>query len=70
MRKVDWVFGYLGVWVFAETLNTHPPVSLMIFQASWRLFCGSGFPAATIEAESLPQQASLLANNAPGVMAR
>jgi hypothetical protein len=25
----------------------------MSFQVSWLLFCGSGFPAATIEAESL-----------------
>jgi hypothetical protein len=33
-------------------------------------FCGSGFPAATIEAESLPQKASLLAYNAPGVKAK
>jgi hypothetical protein len=38
---------------------------------NWIVFCGSGFPAATIEAESLSHKNNLLADNlTPGVMAR
>jgi hypothetical protein len=42
----------------------------LFFQASWHFFCGSGFPAARIEAESLPQRTSWLADKvAPSAMA-
>jgi hypothetical protein len=41
-----------------------------VFQVRWRLFCGSGFPAATIEAESLShKKTSLLADKVPAVTA-
>jgi hypothetical protein len=41
------------------------------FEVCWQLPCGSGFPAATIEAESLSHKKKhLLAENVkPGVMA-
>jgi hypothetical protein len=42
-----WVLRYLGVWFFC--LAKDPYAS----PASWHFFCGSGFPAATIKAESL-----------------
>jgi hypothetical protein len=38
------------------------------FQVGWHFPCGSGFPAATIEAESLSQKNLLADNVTSGVM--
>jgi hypothetical protein len=51
--------------------KTQPPITKH-FQVSWHLSCGSGFPAATIEAERLcHKKQNLMADNVtPGVMPR